>query len=133
MSNRPPCVAWAEKLALRYEDLSPADQADLDAHIATCSACQAAQADYHFLDARLRALPPPAIKPFPRLSFPSPVKQEGSARHTPSSGRFSGARQHAAALRPFRAAAGKTLSSILIACLILTLLLLFGGRVFNSS
>src|SRR5215831_8158802 len=67
-SNPPPCVAWAEKLALRREDLSPADQAALDAHIQTCLACQAAQADYHFLDARLRALPPSALKPLPRLS-----------------------------------------------------------------
>src|SRR5207245_2559615 len=68
MSNPPPCVAWAEKLALRQEDLSPADRAALNTHVKTCPACQAAQADYHFLDARLQALPTSAMKPLPRLS-----------------------------------------------------------------
>src|SRR5437588_5210943 len=68
MRNHSPCIAWAEKLALRREDLSPADCSALDAHIQTCPACEAALADYHFLDAQLRALPPPALKPLPRLS-----------------------------------------------------------------
>ncbi len=57
MGNQPPCTVWAEKLALRHEDLSPADRAALEAHVRTCPACEATQADYRFLDARLVALP----------------------------------------------------------------------------
>src|SRR5260370_2192001 len=72
MRSQPPCMAWAEKLALRQEDLAPADRAALAAHIQTCPVCAAAQADYHFLDSRLRALPLPALKPLPRLSFEDP-------------------------------------------------------------
>jgi WD40 repeat protein len=67
-SRRPPCLEWREKLALRHEDLSPADQQALDAHVRTCEICASALADYHFFEARLDALPPPAIKPLPRLS-----------------------------------------------------------------
>ena len=72
MRSQPPCMAWAEKLALRQEDLAPADRAALAAHIQTCPACAAAQADYHLLDSGLRALPLPALKPLPRLSFEDP-------------------------------------------------------------
>lgn len=67
-TRRPPCLDWREKLALRHEDLSPADQQALDAHVRTCDTCTKALADYHFFEARLDALPPPAIKPLPRLS-----------------------------------------------------------------
>jgi WD40 repeat protein len=67
-TRRPPCLEWREKLALRHEDLSPGDQQALDAHLRTCDACAEALADYHFFEARLDALPPPAIKPLPRLS-----------------------------------------------------------------
>ncbi|HLI69413.1 MAG TPA: hypothetical protein VKV19_06600 [Ktedonobacteraceae bacterium] len=67
-TRRPPCLEWREKLALRHEDLSPEDQRALDAHVATCETCASALADYHFFEARLDALPPPAIKPLPRLS-----------------------------------------------------------------
>src|SRR5436305_12707886 len=67
MSNQPPCVAWAEKLALRHEDLSPVDRDALEAHVRTCPACETTQADYRLLDARLRALPPPSMQPLPRL------------------------------------------------------------------
>jgi WD40 repeat protein len=69
MSNHPPCAAWAEKLALRREDLSLSDREALDAHLAHCTVCQQALEDYHFLDAMLRALPPPSVKPLPRLSL----------------------------------------------------------------
>src|SRR5260370_37340005 len=69
MRSQPPCTNWAEKLALRGEDLSPADRVALDAHIQTCPTCEAVQADYDFLDASLRALPPPTMKPLPRLSL----------------------------------------------------------------
>lgn len=68
MKNRPPCLDWREKLALRHEDLSPAEQQALDMHVSTCDACSTALADYDFFEARLDALPPPAIKPLPRLS-----------------------------------------------------------------
>ncbi|MBO0784176.1 MAG: zf-HC2 domain-containing protein, partial [Ktedonobacteraceae bacterium] len=67
MITQPPCIAWAEKLALRREDLSPADQTALDAHTATCPACRKALEDYHFLSAALKSLPPPVVKPLPRL------------------------------------------------------------------
>ncbi len=67
-TRRPPCLDWREKLALRHEDLTPADQQALDAHVRTCDTCASALADYHFFEARLDALPPPAIKPLPRLS-----------------------------------------------------------------
>ena len=69
MSNEPPCAQWADKLALRQQDLLPAEQTALHAHLRVCSACRAVQAEYHFLDARLRALPRPAIKPLPRLGL----------------------------------------------------------------
>jgi len=68
MKNRPPCLEWREKLALRHEDLSSADQLALDVHVQSCGTCSAALADYDFFEARLDALPPPTIKTLPRLS-----------------------------------------------------------------
>lgn len=68
MKFQPPCLEWRERLALRREELSFADQQALDAHIHTCEACAVTQADYLFFEARLDALPSPAIKPLPRLS-----------------------------------------------------------------
>lgn len=68
MKNRPPCLAWREKLALRHEDLSSEEQRALDAHLQSCPTCAKAQADYHYFEARLDALSPPAIKPLPRLA-----------------------------------------------------------------
>lgn len=82
MKTRPPCLDWRERLALRHEDLSPADQQALDAHVRSCAACSAALADYHFFEARLDALPPPAIKPLPRLS---PHFFERTSREAPDS------------------------------------------------
>jgi WD40 repeat protein len=67
MMTQPPCIAWAEKLALRREDLSPNDCIALDDHVATCLACRQALADYHFLSAALKTLPPPVVRPLPRL------------------------------------------------------------------
>ncbi len=67
MSYKPPCSEWAEKLALRPQDLLPAEQAALDAHRRVCLACRTTQAEYRFFDAHLRALPPPPMKPLPRL------------------------------------------------------------------
>src|SRR5260370_33093175 len=90
MRNQPPCVTWAEKLALRREDLAPADREAVDAHVQTCTACEAAQADYHFLDSRLRALPPPVLKPLPRLS-PQNLRQDEGERDTTKTMKAGGA------------------------------------------
>ena len=77
MGNQPPCAVWAEKLALRHEDLSPADRAALEAHVRTCPACEATRADYRFLDARLVTLPLPSMQPLPRLFPRLTLKDEG--------------------------------------------------------
>src|SRR6266436_4641089 len=133
-SNPPPCVAWAEKLALRQEDLSPADQATLDAHVQTCPACQAAQTDYHFLDSRLRALPPPALKPLPRLSLQN-LRQDEGERDTTKTMKAGGATSASRLSSPVkrRTTRGRfvfsvrsALPAVLVACLILAALLLFG-------
>jgi hypothetical protein len=68
MRKEPPCSEWAEKLALRQQDLSPAERAALEAHLKSCSVCRTAQVEYCFLDAYLRALPSPTLLPFPRLA-----------------------------------------------------------------
>ena len=62
MNHYFPCFAWSEKLALRDEDLSPAGRAALATHVQHCVACAAVQADCHFLDAQLRALPSPMLQ-----------------------------------------------------------------------
>ncbi len=67
MSYYYPCITWAEKLALRSEDLSPTDRTDLHIHVQQCVACAVVQAEYLFLDAQLRVLPSPVIKPLSRL------------------------------------------------------------------
>jgi hypothetical protein len=54
----PPCEEWAPKLAaLHADDLSPADRAALEAHLASCPACTAALADYQWLAEQVRTLP----------------------------------------------------------------------------
>ncbi|MEO6888906.1 MAG: WD40 repeat domain-containing protein, partial [Ktedonobacteraceae bacterium] len=68
MSKQPPCPEWADTLALRPDDLSPAARAALTTHLQACPACAEALADYHFLDALLYRLPEPAMKPLPRIS-----------------------------------------------------------------
>src|SRR6266849_7928489 len=133
-SNPPPCIAWAEKLALRQEDLSPADQATLDAHVQTCPACQAAQTDYHFLDARLRALPPSALKPLPRLSPAFVGRNAGASNEVDVGGRLEPARrssrtrQQAVRRGPFSSFLKEILPGALVACLVLALVLFFGTR-----
>ena len=99
MKTSPPCVEWRERLALRHEDLSLADQQALDAHVDKCEACATALADYHFFEARLDALPPPAIRPLPRLS-PHFFEQSESGRKN----RRKLARTDPARLRPERKA-----------------------------
>ena len=68
MHTDPPCSEWAEKLALRNDDLSPSDRSALKRHLMTCPACASASADYAFLANHLRSLSAPVMKPFPRLS-----------------------------------------------------------------
>src|SRR5712691_9029071 len=49
-----PCHNWAEKLAIAHStELSSADRAALDAHIASCLACKAVLEEYQALDERL--------------------------------------------------------------------------------
>jgi hypothetical protein len=67
MNNLSPCIDWAEKLALKQEDLAPTECAALNAHLATCAACVAVSADYRLLIAHMRARPVPAVHPLPHL------------------------------------------------------------------
>jgi len=134
MRNQPPCVTWAEKLALRREDLALADREAVDTHVQTCPACEAAQADYHFLDSRLRALPPPALKPLPRLSLQN-LRQDEGERDTTKTMKAGGATSASRLSSPVkrRTTRGRfvfsvrsALPAVLVACLILAALLLFG-------
>src|SRR5215475_12124870 len=126
MSNPPPCVAWAEKLALRQEDLSPADRAVLDAHVKTCPSCQAAQADYHFLDARLQALPISAMKPLPRLSTSFSVRDKGERKEVDIAAcvqparRSTNTRPQKVHRGPFPSFFKEVLAGVLVACLVLS-------------
>jgi WD40 repeat protein len=69
MKNQPPCLEWADKIGLRHEDLSRQEQTSLHEHLQTCQSCRNAQQDYNFLTERIHALPPPIVKPLPRLSL----------------------------------------------------------------
>src|SRR5438045_7898356 len=68
MRNQSPCAAWADKLALKPEDLTSAERAALDAHLSTCPSCAAVSADYQLLIARLRARPKLTVGALPRFS-----------------------------------------------------------------
>src|SRR5260221_678339 len=134
MRSQPPCKIWAEKLALRREDLAPADREAVDAHVQTCPACEAAQACFYFLDSRLRALPPPALKPLPRLSLQN-LRQDEGERDTTKTMKAGGATSASRLSSPVkrRTARGRFVFSVrsalpaaLVACLILAALLLFG-------
>lgn len=126
MKTRPPCLEWREKLALRHEDLTLADQQALDAHVATCKTCAAALADYHFFEARLDALSPPAIKPLPRLSphFFEQTESSGT-KHAEKGDARTAARVHQAPRRKERTFIGRFLSVAAITCLLLASVLLF--------
>src|SRR5437660_1521635 len=139
MSNRPPCIAWAEKLALRREDLSPADCAALEAHIQTCPACEAAQADYDLLDAQLRALPLLALKPLPRLSHQIFTLDEeaDTLNRIPTNSRLPARRadtlQRIPTYRRFVFTLQRALPAAVVACLILALLLVFGIQIATKN
>ena len=142
MSNQPPCVAWAEKLALRHEDLSPGDRDALEAHVRTCPACEATQADYRLLDARLRALPPPSMQPLPRL-FSSFAAREDRAeqrieveeKSLPSKlARREAGNSRATRRRSFSFHSVKKLMPVaFVAILVLCLFALFETRYINTS
>lgn len=54
----PPCPEWEAWLPLTHpDDLSPERRAALEAHLATCSACAAARADYERLDQAIQRVP----------------------------------------------------------------------------
>ena len=56
--NKAPCAAWAEKLALLHpDDLSPAERAEQEAHVASCPACSSVSTQYAEIAALLRDLP----------------------------------------------------------------------------
>jgi hypothetical protein len=67
MSKRLPCPEWEERLALKLEELSPADRSALEAHLLTCSGCQATRQSYASLVTHLQNLPTSSIQPLPRL------------------------------------------------------------------
>jgi uncharacterized protein with WD repeat len=139
MSHPSPCIAWAEQLALRQEDLTPTGRAALAAHVATCPACQAAQTDYQFLDARLRALPPPTMQPFPRLSslLPLPEQREHARRGEAPQQAQEPRAPAAHAIAPTRRARPghpvlvflkKTVFNTFVAALVLVFVLVLGAR-----
>lgn len=85
-----PCAAWAEQLAASPKDLTWAERAALDQHIASCPACAATRAAYQQMDSDLVAMP--LIEPrrvyaeqLPErdAQLSSPVLA-GSVRSTPS-------------------------------------------------
>lgn len=56
-----PCATWATRLAARHpSDLSPAEHADLQAHLQTCPACASAADAYTFMERAIHNLPPVA-------------------------------------------------------------------------
>ncbi len=62
-----PCSAWATRLAARHpSDLSPAESADLQAHLQHCPACTSAHIAYALMETAIRQLPP--VAPLERLS-----------------------------------------------------------------
>lgn len=58
-----PCARWADLLAAHPDTLSAAERRTLDAHVASCQACAAVRADFQHMDARIRSLPDPALRP----------------------------------------------------------------------
>lgn len=67
MNKRLPCSEWEERLALKREDLSPADCSALEEHLLICSGCRTTQQSYAHLVTHLQNLPTPTIQPLPRL------------------------------------------------------------------
>ncbi|GCE24241.1 sigma-70 family RNA polymerase sigma factor [Dictyobacter kobayashii] len=58
------CPAWAEKLAaLHPDDLTPAEQAELKLHLASCAGCTQVYQDYHYLAGLIQDCLPAATPP----------------------------------------------------------------------
>ena len=60
-TTAPACAQWAERLALRPEDLSPADREALEAHVASCLACQAVREAYSVMAGHIQGLSSPVL------------------------------------------------------------------------
>jgi RNA polymerase sigma-70 factor, ECF subfamily len=113
--------------------ISPADCESLDRHVKSCSACAAAQADYSYLDARLRALPPPAVRPLPRLSFQiqqleqkqSPAEDGANTRRRPTHSHVHIRRKTSQPAHSFRRVINASLSWLVAASIIFAALVLF--------
>lgn len=72
-----PCREWADKLAANYhDDLSPAERAALNAHIATCKACTTVRDEYRAMDASILSLP--VVAPLPVQAL-QPARLEEAA------------------------------------------------------
>lgn len=52
-----PCAGWAEQLAASQRDLTEAERAALDQHVASCPACAAARVAYQQMDSDLVTMP----------------------------------------------------------------------------
>lgn len=80
-----PCTDWAEKLALKSEDLTPSERVALTAHLRTCSACITVAADYQFLVAHMCARPRPTVRRqsllLPELLYP---QEDGKKENIPA-------------------------------------------------
>ncbi|GHO88691.1 glucosaminidase domain-containing protein [Dictyobacter formicarum] len=75
MMNVKPCAAWAEKLNSSHNDaLSDRELAELEAHIATCADCAAAQAQYAILTHRTHNVNVNGM-------LPAPTDPDTHARH----------------------------------------------------
>src|SRR5215471_11449232 len=141
MRSQPPCSAWAEKIALRREDLSPVERAALDAHIQTCPACKVTQADYDFLDSRLRQLPPPTLRPLPRLSVEAFMqdKEDGgteklaNASSVANSTRLSLPIRRKAPRAHLLYSLKRSFPAAFVACLILAFLLFFRFLIVSNT
>ena len=131
MSNRPPCAAWAEKLALRREDLLQGERAALDAHLTYCDACQQAQADYIRLDRALRKLPRSVLAPDIDFAMLLDADDELALQEDYSFVVVPSARNRqqdeSGALRK---RTGKVLPLLLVACILLSFIML--GRMYNA-
>ncbi len=92
-----PCPAWAEKLAaVHRNDLSSEERAALEAHVATCEQCRAAQQRYAHMDAAILGLPAPVLP-----ALPAKLLAEWQAEDR--------AAQRSGLVRPFRSRAQTSL------------------------
>lgn len=60
-TTAPACAQWAERLALHPEDLSPTDREAIEAHVASCLACQAVREAHGVMADQIQALASPVL------------------------------------------------------------------------